>query len=645
MALSAGPSWTFLNSLEAGRLEKGFGSASGRALRVVRNLRPLAEVFGLDKKVFRAALRECVPTDHAVATILGEPEVEQALRAARAYERLRGERHLVPELPHELAGEGFLLWSSYCLKPRDPRAMGLEVLCVRREDVPDAVLELWARIYLSSRLRALSPGLGRAEVAIGLVAFDEESRAALLGVQNDEEAVAQEIDPPFPSFRSGTELACALEESFLSAMASAWARPLRKIGEKKTADEPIVLVKAGEARVSAERLRKLLADKEGELEGRALELALGEPKAEWVKSGSPGRRLKDARKLMRAIWDLLLRAPEAARLEARKSALKERVLARSTWMREMDLAILPDDGLKQTLVELVELTTRTASLSAESELLAALHGTSYLTLTGLDLGAIDAGLELPTYHYLLDFEEAMTRVRVDPLARTALLGGEAPEAGPGLRALDSFYRKHREMFGGGSDLSLPRALIAAARGALERPIFLEAELRRAQADADRKIAAFEEQQARPIGASLSPLRSQARGLLMIREAARALEVRVSEMVLLAVKDIDRRLGRLEPGMEPLAAYHATLSELVATVDMTGPSLRARTMWRKADALLRRREPQESSQVSPFVGLALRRGLPELLHLAYESGPLRYSGRESDTLPCSARMLGRNVVIV
>lgn len=642
MVEAAGPAWTSLGLVDSGRLEKRFGVASARVFAAIASLGRGDAVMGLDKKVFRAVARASLPSDHEAPKVIALPEAEQALRAARAYERLRGAQGSVPSLPGAARGEHFLLWSSYCLRPRGSGPLGMEVLCVPRAGIEDGVLELWSRIFLASRLATLS-SLRRAEVAVGLVELDEKVQARVMNLLEQQKGSPDNSDQPFPSFMRAGETACALEGSFLDVTARAWKHALRKY-ERRGTGTPIVLGGPGVPRVSSANFRTLVERREDELERRALELALGEPGRPGRGAPSKPRALKEARRLMRAIWDLLLRAPEAARLEAERSALSERVQARSAWMREMDLRILPDDGLKQTLEELSDLTARTAALSAQSEMLAASHGASYLVLTGLDLSVIDAGLELPTFSYLREFEEAMTRVRVDPSATSALMRGDAPESGPGQRALESFYRNNREIFGRGLDPLLPGPLFEAARAALSGPASLDAALRRAQADADRKIAVFEALHVRSVGASLSPLRAQARGLVMIREAARALEVRVSEMVLSVASDLDRRLARLEPGIEPFAAYYATFDELLATVDMTGPSLRARTMWRKADSRVARPGGAPLS-ASPFVGLALRRALPELLRLAYDSGPLRHAGRESDTLACSARMLGRSIVIV
>lgn len=637
-----GPTWTPVGSIEPERLEKKFGLATRRIVERAIELERAPSVWGLDKKLFRAALETSVPRDHAVAAVRSLTGAPRALKAARSYERLRGFSELVPAVPDDITGQSFWIWSSYCLKPRASGPLGFEVLRVRREDVPRAVRELWSRIFLESRLEALGVEVRRAEVAIGLVP-DEPEFEALLGEL--ERTVASEKNAPalpLPSLLPDSRFISALEASFLGIGAEAFGQYLRR-WDRRATREPLVVVSAREIGLSPAQVEALLGARESPLERLALELSLGPPGRDPSEGLEPARGLAELTRLSRAIWELLLRASEAARLEEKKKTLSERVLSRSTWMREMDLAILPDDGLKQTLTELTELTRSTAELAAESELLAVLHIASYQSLTGLPLWVLEAGLELPTLAPLVAFEEAMTRVRVDAKAREALVRGDAPPEGPGLRALESFFSAHRELFGSAVGSVLPASLFSAARGALERSVSIAELLERAQVQADRQIAHFEENRPRPIGASLSPLRAQTRALIALREVARDLEVRVSEMVLLVARDIDRRLGRLEPGVEPLGAYYATAAELSSAVDMRGRGLRARTAWRKADVEVLHPDAI-ASETTPFLGLAKRRGLPDLLRLAYEEGPLSYSGRATDTLASSARMLGRTVLL-
>lgn len=635
-----GPVWTPLGSTEAERVEKKFGSATRRIVERAIELGRPSSVWGLEKKIFRAALEASVPRDHAVAAVRSLLGAPRALKAARTYERLRGAEDLVPPLPDELPGERFWIWSSYCLKPRAPGPLGFELLRVAREDVPGAVMELWSRIFLESRLETLGAEVRRAEVAIGVAPDEPEFEAMLSELARKFETEEGAPGLSLPSLLPDGGFVCALEASFLRIGAEAFGQSLRKL-DRRVAREPLIVVRASEVALSRPHVEALLDGRESALERLALELSLGPPGRDPSEGLRPARGLAELTRLSRAIWELLLRASEAARLEEKKKELALRVRSRATWMREMDLAILPDDGLKQTLTELTELTRSTAELAAESELLAVLHIASYLSLTGLPLWVLEAGLELPTLAPLVAFEEAMTRVRVDAKAGEALIQGDAPPEGPGLRALEAFYGAHREIFGSTASAVLPASLLSAARGALERAVSLADLLERAQVAADLQIAHFEENRPRPIGASLSPLRAQTRALIALREVARDLEVRVSEMVLLVARDVDRRLGRLEPGVEVLGAYYATAAELQTAVDMRGRGLRARTAWRRADAQVGR-PAAGASETTPFLGLAQRRALPELLRLAYEEGPLRYAGRATDTLASSARMLGRTV---
>src|SRR5690606_26111362 len=64
-----GPVWTSLGSTEPERVEKKFGSATRRIVERAIELGRPASVWGLEKKIFRAALEASVPRDHAVAAV------------------------------------------------------------------------------------------------------------------------------------------------------------------------------------------------------------------------------------------------------------------------------------------------------------------------------------------------------------------------------------------------------------------------------------------------------------------------------------------------------------------------------------------------------------------------------------------------
>lgn len=621
--------WTPLESIPAQKLLKKYGGAAASFVRSASTGALLPPTWLLDKKGFRRAVESELPADHEVCDVIQGEAGLRAQRAARAYERLVHAESSVPELPLEFPSGRICVWSSVVTKPLDPTPFGTALFDVEMTDVRDAVSSLWAWIYLDSNLRRLPRGVTRVEVAIGLTLYADEPPAFLL--THSQPAEESEVFAPAPGFVRLALPLVELERSILRATADAWRKEISSL--VKSVPAKLIVVGARELGLPEGVRAKLAARTRSPLSAAAAEMCLGPLGGPVEPFGTPGA--------VRSAVELLGQLGDAPALERRVQDLGARVREHFAWMREMDLAILPEDGLRRSLEELARFFAEEATLIAKTSVAAALHQSAYAWLTSVPVEEVDAGLEVPLVHFLVDFEEAMARVRADVRAREALTRVLPPPPGPGFRALEAFRRERAELFGFTDASVLPHDLVEAARLALSGPVDISSLVAHTRARADREVASFEARHSRMFGALVSPLRAQARSLVVLREEARYLEAITSLLFARVAEDVDRRLVRMEPGLNRGASYHAGMDELVRIVDLRGAGLRARVEWRRAEL-----EAVTGSMegASPLWGVARLRRLPLVLRLPYLEEPLSYSGRASDTVPLVARALGAHVEI-
>lgn len=303
----------------------------------------------------------------------------------------------------------------------------------------------------------------------------------------------------------------------------------------------------------------------------------------------------------------LLRAPFMApglllkgmRLEREVDAYEIEAERRRKQLTDLDLALLPDDALAQTLAaasalmlsagELM-LTCGSASLASHLALTMWLrrvlkkrnaHGEDSVDLH-LEAARVAQSLtggiaELESANPGLALLRVANIARHEPTALAALQSGNARVIddlphGPTRGALLEFLEHFGDRAVKEAELMTPRwredpsslltMLQAALRGAAIDP---DAGPARARALADRELARLESTLGRAEIAVLRALVERAQKYTRLRERMRARVTRTLGVVRLVALDIDRRLLRLEPSLSPQSVFFCTYEELVAAL--------------------------------------------------------------------------------
>lgn len=250
------------------------------------------------------------------------------------------------------------------------------------------------------------------------------------------------------------------------------------------------------------------------------------------------------------------------------------------WLAEMDLAILPDDALTTTLHEVSDFLARAQSLSVRSST-AALAGHALLAsvLAGVDAAhaswlahSVAAGADVVTARPAAAFCHVAAIARFDGPAR-AVLEGPAPRYedlvdGPLKRALRHFLGAYGDRALSEAELGAPRwgedstpvlsMLAASLRAAAVDP---DVALSRARALADRQLALLEPRLSFFETRVVRDIVSRQRELLRLRERCRVRLAHGLAMMRVVALDVDRRIRRLDPALDPGAALLLTLDEL------------------------------------------------------------------------------------
>lgn len=609
--------WREVEELPRGaKLLDDYGSITSRWRAAADAGADLPDTWVLDKKRFRRALDAVLPPGHRLPEILADRSaLRRAAKAARAFERLTAAALDLPLPEWPEATRAVVLWSSPVARPRGVELSGVGQ-CVQVPPEPEAVRRavgrLWASVYLEPSLQEIvRRGAKRVDIVVGLTALEDPASNALQEARSagalDTSSAAQswtalltdeERTPtgfPFPGATRtpGPQSALALDvgahgaRAFGQLLRERWGRVGARVVQQDSA----------RWQWEAQATLDLMAHARGP-ERAALCALLGlTPPPET--SGLLAR------------WKLgvgRVAGKEALRQGGLASRVAEHELrcddVLAGWS-ELDLAVLPDDGLKRTLEDAHHLLARTAELVAETTWSAELLLACCESLAPGAAPWIDAGLnDLPWVTLLAEWEERMALVRHDGACRAALSSEaslqdvrELPE-GPGRRALTSLLASHGFLAANPLEPACPRLeerpeeLLRLARLALERPCDVPDRCRAARFAADRALAAAESSQGRLVAVSFGALRSLAREAVVRRERLRLIECRAGALLRRLALDVDRRLRRLEPGLPAGAAFDCTVEELLEAVDLRGSSLRARVAWRRAerDLFRRRREP-------------------------------------------------------
>ncbi len=270
------------------------------------------------------------------------------------------------------------------------------------------------------------------------------------------------------------------------------------------------------------------------------------------------------------------------------------------WLSEMDLAILPDDALKTTLLETYDLFHRTGRLLLTSSLLVLASHTGLKAVlarsspvqaerltqrvtSGVgDLDSSALGVALAHVTAIAE-KDAPARER---LLQTPLPAPHELPAGPTRRALQQFLEAYGERAIRESELMTERfveapepvlAMIAAclADGAVDP----DQRLSLARVQADRELAALEARLPYVEKTLVRALLSRSRIFIRLREHMRIWMARTLNMLRIVALDVDRRLRRLDSSLTPGAAFFCTFEELVSAVGSyrvdLGPLVRLR----------------------------------------------------------------------
>jgi len=612
-----------LDRLPLADIERSAGGAAVLVRNALEQASALGSTFVLGRKSFRLAVAR-LPRGHRPLELLDQ-ELGAARweRGARAHERVRLSLDLVPSL--ELESPRCLIWSSPVWRPRKVSIPGLSaVVEARREDLAAAVAELWAALFLEPVLERVPAGLRRLELAVGVTEDRPDARTALLGALADLER-RPDAKLPLPGQAGWTRPASAFDRSVERMRASAGRSVLRR-----AFGTPVLTLgrdKWGPA-LHKQEFEALLRRQGGSVGASVARDLLG-PVEPTPDVGMGGPRALD---LARLGGQLALSVAQMAELGREVEQASARAEGRREWMAEMDLALLPDDGLRTTLEEQLALLSGVTDLALRAALASAKMSRTFAALLGIGLGELDLGVGYPLVGMLADFERSAGRMST---------GHERERE---VQAFGARYAHIYPRFDGQAQDSLRRAFELASMPG--RPALgVERRLELARVRGDQATAELEARLPRVLASRVSPLRSVVEGASLLRERARMLEVLADSLLRTVALEVDRRLPRLEPGLPDGAVWHCHLEEIMGTVDLRGTSLRARVKARESgeaayDAATRVTLPPEFG-TAPLLAptpLAQARGLGQVPWLIVAPERVSYAGRASDTLPCLARAL-------
>lgn len=644
--------WIPLVGLSAKRAHRRYGPVAARCQQLPELSGEGPPTWVLHRRVLRSVLRE-LPRGHQPLKIASVGERSRRLeKAARAHERLLAAHSRVPGHGH--AGERFLLWSSPVTRPEGVEPPSLAIsLDVRAKEIPQAVCELWAGLFLYAAEASAEVALRRLEIAVLLTPFSEAAAAQLIALQAERplHATPGPVRLPLPGEEQAEPSLLELERSLVRYRLPVFLDAVEtSLG----------------VRLSALRRREL----QGVIETRAFSAdhsAISDPGLKATATdllGPPAAFDPEPAPLGLRDWPRFVlstgrNAAAFARLQERTSGVEAGVRRRCDWLAEVELALLPDDGLRRTLEEQIDLLRKVTRLSAEAEVFALQQARGYSRAMGIGVTSLDAGLSTSALAILWDFRSLAEQLRSSaagppqeaPLAADSALRAffaEHPELYPQAAAPSSPARAAQPRLGQGASLSGCRVAELALQQLLsvdELPS-LELMLERARVHLDQRLALAEAKLPRLLLPRLSGARSLVNDSVKLRERVRMAEVRADHLLRTVVGEIDRRLPGLDHGLRPGSSLHCSLAELRRAVDLSGTSLRGRVKFR-AQARMRWQAALEAPAQLRFEDqllarartLAERRGLTQLPLLLAQPARVRYPGRTMDTLPTIARSLG------
>ncbi|NUP08722.1 MAG: phosphoenolpyruvate synthase [Polyangiaceae bacterium] len=303
--------------------------------------------------------------------------------------------------------------------------------------------------------------------------------------------------------------------------------------------------------------------------------------------------------LVRAPFTLPSLLMRGLRLEREVEAYEAEAERGRRQITELDLGLLPDDALSQTLASASDLlmsagelmlTCASASLAAHLALTTWLrrvlkkrdaHGDEIVEVrleAARVAQALTGGIaEIESANPGLALLRIANIARREPAAMAALQAGnvtnvEALPQGPTRAALLEFLASFGDRCVREAELMTPRwledpsSLFSMLQAALRGPaIDPDAGPGRARALADREMARLEATVGRADIRVLRALVERTQQFTRLRERMRARVTRTLGVIRLVALDIDRRLLRIEPSLPPQSVFFCTYEELFAAL--------------------------------------------------------------------------------
>jgi pyruvate,water dikinase len=269
----------------------------------------------------------------------------------------------------------------------------------------------------------------------------------------------------------------------------------------------------------------------------------------------------------------------------------------------MDLAILPDDALTTTLAEVRGFLEGAHRLHADATAaVVGCHALLTSVLSSVDEAraswlahVVTSGADTATARPALAFSHVAAIATLDPAGRPWLENGrldrfstELPD-GALRRAILGYLSAFGDRGIAEAELSSPRwsedatpilrMLGATARGS---PVDADAARTRARALADRALSQLEARLSFFESRFIRDLVARQRDLLCLRERCRARIAHAFAMMRTVALDVDRRIRRLDPTLEPQAAVFLTVDELGSAVKKSRDDLAPLVRARRAD---------------------------------------------------------------
>jgi phosphohistidine swiveling domain-containing protein len=276
------------------------------------------------------------------------------------------------------------------------------------------------------------------------------------------------------------------------------------------------------------------------------------------------------------------------------------------WLSEMDLGILPDDGLTTTLVEarhhlftawqlrLTAIGTLAAISQTARRLFARRLGADARRLARM-LGGSAADLE--TTALARAWHHVAALIASDPEARDLVAAGAPSVAGlpdgPGRRALASFLSAYGDHGPCASEIAAARwrddegALLGLLRAGLSTPLQdLDPILAEGRAAVEREIASAQSRLSFFEGRMLSHALPRLRKVVALADRSQRLSIRAASALRSILLDVDRRLLRREPTLRRGSAFLCRFDEIRELLEQPklelGVLARQRLLgWRRA----------------------------------------------------------------